>query len=695
MKLEISKSYNSKEVEEKIYKEWLDSGFFNPDNLPGDRKESYVTMLPPPNVTGRLHMGHALDSTIQDILIRWKRLQGYKTLWVPGTDHAGISTQVKVEKKLQKEGITKFDLGKEKFLEKVWEWKEEYEGIILDQFKKIGISADWSRKRFTMDEQYSKAVKEAFLYYYNKGLIYQKERPINWCSRCGTSLSDLELNHKDEKGKLWYIKYPLVENPEKFIVVATTRPETMLGDTGVAVNPEDKRYKDLIGKFVVLPLVDRKIPIVSNVFIDREFGTGAVKVTPAHSMDDYNIGIENDLEIISVIDKKSKMVDTLPAYEGLYTLKARKKIVEDLEKLGLIEKIEDLDHTVPYCDRCGQKIEIIPSKQWFLKMKELAKTAKKEVENGNIEFIPKRFEKTYFDWLDNIRDWCISRQLWWGHELPLDESEDVLDTWFSSALWPFATLGWPDKTEDLKTFYPTSFLTTARDIINLWVSRMIFSGMEFMGKSPFQKVFIHPTVLTKDGQRMSKSLGTGIDPLKLIDQYGADATRFGLAWYLTGGQDIRFNEDTIMMGKKFCNKIWNAARFIMLQISGDEIEVLNKITEKDLTEDDKKILNSLKVTIESVNNDLESFSFGQAARTIYDFFWHDLCDEYIEKSKDQIKNSQSEAERKRTEDVLVYVLISSLKLIHPFMPFITEELYQSLPLKNKKKCLMVEDWPSF
>ena len=695
MKFEISKSYNSKEVEEKIYKEWLDSGFFNPDNLPGDRKESYTIMLPLPNVTGRLHMGHALNSTIQDIMIRWKRMQGYKTLWVPGTDHAGIATQVKVEKKLQKEGKTKFDLGKEKFLEKVWEWKEEYENIILGQFKKIGVSADWSRKRFTMDEQYSKSVKEAFLHYYKKGIIYQKKRPINWCSRCETSLSDLELNYKEEKGNLWYIKYSLVENPNKFIVVATTRPETMLGDTGVAVNPKDKRYKDLIGKFVVLPLVNRKIPIVSNVFIDREFGTGAVKVTPAHSMDDYNIGNENNLEIISVIDKKSKMVNTLPDYEGLYTLKARKKLVEDLDKSGFIEKTEDLKHTVPYCDRCSQKIEIIPSKQWFLKMKELARVAKKEVLNGSVEFTPKRFEKTYFDWLDNIRDWCISRQIWWGHKLPIDESEDVLDTWFSSALWPFATLGWPDKTKDLKTFYPTNFLSTARDIINLWVSRMIFSGMEFMGEVPFQKVFIHPTILTKDGKRMSKSLGTGIDPLKLIDQYGADATRFGLAWYLTGGQDIRFNEDTIMMGKKFCNKIWNAARFIMLQISGNEIEAINKVPEKDLTEDDKKILNSLKMTIESVNNDLESFSFGQAARTIYDFFWHDLCDEYIEKSKDQIKNSQSEAERKRTEDVLVYVLISSLKLIHPFMPFITEELYQGLPLKNKKKCLMVEDWPSF
>ena len=694
MKFEISKSYNPKEVEEKIYKEWLNSGFFNPDNLPGDRKKPYTIMLPLPNVTGSLHMGHALNSTVQDIMIRWKRLQGYKALWVPGTDHAGIATQVKVEKELQKEGKTKFDLGKEKFVEKVWEWKEECEGIIFDQFKKMGISADWSRKRFTMDEKYSEAVKEAFSHYYEKGLIYQKKRPINWCSRCETSLSDLELNHKEKKGNLWYIKYPLAENPDKFVVVATTRPETMLGDTGVAVNPKDKRYKDLIGKFVVLPLVNKKIPIVSNDFIDKEFGTGAVKVTPAHSMDDYNIGIENDLEILSVINKKSEMFNTLPAYEGLYTLKARKRVVEDLDKLGLIEKIEDLEHTVPYCDRCGQKIEIIPSKQWFLKMKELAKIAKKEVLEGNVEFTPKRFEKTYFDWIDNIRDWCISRQLWWGHKLPIDGSEDVLDTWFSSALWPFATLGWPEKTKDLKTFYPTSFLTTARDIINLWVSRMIFSGMEFMGESPFQKVYIHPTILTKDGKRMSKSLGTGIDPLELVDEHGADAVRFGLAWHLTGGQDIRFNDDTIIMGRKFCNKIWNAARFIMLQISDDEMEIPSKIEEKDLTKNDKKILSSLKKTVKSVNDDLESFNFGQASRTIYDFFWHDLCDKYIEESKDQINNSQSEAERKRTENILIYVLVSSLKLIHPFMPFITEELYKNLPLKNKKECLMVESWPS-
>jgi len=695
MNTEISKSYNSKEVEDKIYKQWIDSGFFNPDNLPGDRKKPFVTMLPPPNVTGRLHMGHALNSTILDILIRWKRLKGYKTLWVPGTDHAGIATQVKVEKKLRKEGVTRFDLGKEKFIEKVWEWKDEYENIILGQFKKIGISADWSRKRFTMDEGYSKAVKKAFLNYYEKGLIYQKERPINWCSRCETSLSDLELNHKEENGKLWYIKYPFSDNSDKYVVVATTRPETMLGDTGIAVNPEDERYKELVGKTVIIPLINKEIPIVTNKFVDREFGTGAVKVTPAHSMDDYNIGLENNLKINSVIDEKSKIINSLPKYDGLYTLKARKLIIEDLEKLGLIEKIEDLTHTVPHCDRCGQMIEIIPSKQWFLKMKELANVAKEEVKNGNIKFIPARFENTYLDWLDNVRDWCISRQLWWGHKIPLEESEDVLDTWFSSALWPFATLGWPNKTEDLNNFYPTSFLSTARDIINLWVSRMVFSGMEFMKEKPFSKIFIHPTVLTKDGKRMSKSLGTGIDPIKLIEKYGADATRFGLAWYLTGGQDIRFNEDTIMMGKKFANKIWNATRFITFQIVDDNVDVPEKIEDANLTKNDKKVLSCLKETVESVDKDLEGFAFGQAARTIYDFFWHDFCDEYIEQSKIQIKEAKSEGERKRTENILIYVLVSSLRLIHPFMPFITEELYQKLPLKNKKEFLMIDDWPSF
>ncbi len=694
MKSKNPKSYNPEEVESKIYKLWTESGFFNPDNLPGKREKAYTIMLPLPNVTGRLHMGHALNSTVQDILIRWKRLQGYKTLWLPGTDHAGIATQVKVEKELKKEGITRFDLGKEKFLEKVWEWKDKYENIILNQFKKMGASADWSRKRFTMDEKYSKAIKKVFLHYYEKGMIYQKERPINWCTRCKTSLSDLELKHKEENGKLWYIKYPLEEDSEKFIVVATTRPETMLGDTAVAVNPKDERYISLVGKNVVLPLVNKKIPIISDEAIDKDFGTGAVKITPAHSMDDYNIGLTHNLEIVSVINKNCRMTNTVPAYQDSLSLEARKSIVEDLDKLGLIEKIEKITHQVPYCDRCDTKIEILPSTQWFLKMKELAKIAEEEVKSGKVKFHPKRFEKTYFDWLENVRDWCISRQLWWGHKIPIEGSEDVLDTWFSSALWPFVTLGWPEETEDLKMFYPTDVLSTARDIINLWVSRMIFSGMELMEKKPFKDVFIHPTVLTKEGRRMSKSLGTGIDPMILIEKYSADAVRFGLAWQLTGGQDIRFNEDSIIMGKKFCNKIWNASKFVMFQLSDDKIDSLEKIQESKLTENDKKILDRLEKTTKAITDNLETFSFGQAAQTVYDFFWHDFCDKYIEEAKTQIKNSQSETERKNTKAVLFHILLSSLKLLHPFVPFVTEEIYQSLPF-NKKKCLMIEDWPVF
>jgi valyl-tRNA synthetase len=693
MKSKNPKSYNPKEVESKIYKLWTESGFFNPDNLPGKREKAYTIMLPLPNVTGKLHMGHALNSTVQDILIRWKRLQGYKTLWVPGTDHAGIATQVKVEKELKKEGRTRFDLGKEKFLEKVWEWKDKYENIILSQFKEMGVSADWSRKRFTMDEKYSQAIKKAFLHYYEKGMIYQKERPINWCPRCKTSLSDLELKHKEENGKLWYVKYPLEENSEKFIVVATTRPETMLGDTAVAVNSKDERYANLVGKNVVLPLVNKKIPIISDETVDKDFGTGAVKVTPAHSMDDYNIGLAHNLEIVSVINKNCRMTNTVSAYQDSLSLEARKNIVKDLDKLGLIEKIEKITHQVPYCDRCDTRIEILPSTQWFLKMKGLAKIAKEEVKSGRIKFHPKRFEKTYFDWLKNVRDWCISRQLWWGHKIPIEGSEDVLDTWFSSALWPFVTLGWPEETKDLKTFYPTDVLSTARDIINLWVSRMIFSGMEFMEKKPFKDVFIHPTVLTKDGRRMSKSLGTGIDPMILIEKYSADAVRFGLAWQLTGGQDIRFNEDSIIMGKKFCNKIWNASKFVMFQLSDDKIDSLEKIQESKLTKNDKKILNRLEKTVKSITDNLETFSFGQAAQSIYDFFWHDFCDKYIEEAKAQIKNSQSEIERKNTKAVLFHVLLSSLKLLHPFIPFVTEEIYQSLPF-NKKKCLMIEDWPT-
>lgn len=703
MKSKIAKTYDPKKVEDRIYRLWLKSGFFNPDKLPGRRKSSYTIVLPPPNVTGELHMGHALNATVQDILIRWKRLQGYKALWLPGTDHAGIATQVRVEKELKKEGKTRFDLGKKEFIKRVWQWKDKYGSIILGQFRKLGASLDWSRTAFTMDKSYAEAVKKSFLQYYKKGWIYKKKRPINWCSRCKTTLSDFELDYREGKGKLWYIKYPLKNTKNKtqntkYIVVATTRPETMLGDTAVAVNPRDKKYKKLVSKRVILPLVNREIPIVADKLVDHEFGTGAVKVTPAHDLKDYEMSLNHKLKAIQVIDEEKKITKEAPsAYVGLSVLEARKTVVKDLKKQGLIEKTEDYFHQVPHCYRCSAKIETLLSEQWFVKMDKLAQMAAKEVKSGRIKFHPKRFEKIYFDRIANIRDWCISRQIWWGHQIPVKGSEDVLDTWYSSALWPFATLGWPKKTRDLKEFYPTDVLVTGRDIINLWVLRMIFSGLEFMKKKPFKDVYINPMVLTKDGKRMSKSLGTGIDPMFLINKYGADAMRFGLSWQLTGGQDMRFCEDNIIMGKKFCNKIWNATRFIFLQIGDSKSTLSKKIlapTQK-LSKNDKKILEALNKTIKSVDKDLKNFSFGKAAQELYDFFWHDFCDKYIEESKTQIQKAQTKAERERTKKVLLYVLLNSLKLLHPFIPFITEEIYQQLPIKNKEKSLMVEKWPSF
>jgi valyl-tRNA synthetase len=687
----MEKVYNPKNVEDKIYGLWLRSGFFNPDKLPGKRKKKFVIVLPPPNITGSLHMGHLLNVLVQDILIRWKRLLGFKTLWLPGTDHAGIATQVQVEKELKKEGLTRFDLGKENFLKRVWQWKEKYGNIILEQMKKIGISCDWSRTRFTMDEKYSQAVKMAFLHYFKKGLIYRQKRVINWCPRCQTSLSDLELEYKEEKGYLWYIRYPLAKpytlNPKPYIIVATTRPETMLGDMAVAVNPKDQRYKDLVGQKVILPLVGREIPIIAERLVDPKFGSGAVKITPAHDLKDFEIGLKNNLKIVQIIDENGKITKEAPApYQGLSVLEAREKVIEDLKNQNLIEKIEEYLHQVPYCYRCQTKIEVIPSWQWFLKMDDLAKMAIKVVKEGKIKFIPKNFEKIYFDWLKNIRDWCISRQIWWGHKIPLKGVEDVLDTWFSSALWPFAVFY---EKRDLKRFYPTDVLCTDRGIINLWVARMIFSGMEFMKKIPFHTVYIHPTVLTKEGKRMSKSLGTGIDPLNLIEKYGADATRFGIAYQIMGGQDIKFVEDNILMGRKFCNKIWNAARFVLMSNVKFQMSKPNLKT-KNLTMADRKILKALNKTIKSVNKDLESFQFGKAAHRLYDFFWHDFCDVYIEKSKKQIQNSKLKLQ---TLKVLLFVLLNSLILLHPFIPFITEEIYQKLPIKNKKKSLMIENWP--
>jgi len=709
--MELSKAYEPQKVEGRIYTLWEKSGFLNPDKLPGKRKKTYTIVIPPPNITGFLHMGHALNATCQDILIRWRRMQGYKTLWLPGTDHAGIATQNVVEKELKKEGKTRFDLGREEFIKRVWQWKEKYGDIILDQLKKMGCSCDWSRTRFTMDKDYVRAVEAAFQHYYDKGWIYKGKRVVNWCPRCQTSLSDLEIEYKEEKGNLWYIKYPVVKNSKSqapnskqipyskfqisnFITVATTRPETILGDRAVAVNPKDKRYKNLVGKTAVLPLVDRKLPIIADRLVDPEFGTGAVKITPAHDLNDYQISLRHGLPMIQVIDEQGKITKEAPLpYQGMRVFEARQKIVEDLKKLGLLEKTEEYLHQIPKCYRCGTTLELIPSEQWFLKMGELAKTAIEMVKSEKVRFQPKRWEKVYFDWLKNIQDWCISRQIWWGHKIPLKGVDDVLDTWFSSALWPFATLGWPKQTKDLKAFYPTDVLSTARDIINLWVTRMIFSGMEFMKKPPFKNVYIHATVLTKEGKRMSKSLGTGLDPLILCQKYGADATRFGIAWQIMGGQDIKFVEDNIVMGRKFCNKVWNATRFVLLQISNSKLQIPNKFqfTNSKLTVADKRILKALDKTIKAVNKDLEGFRFGQASRRLYGFFWHDFCDIYVEKSK--IQSSKSKTEKENTQKILLYVLLNSLKLLHPFIPFVTEEIYQQLPIKNKKKCLMVEEWP--
>jgi len=753
---ELPKIYEPKKVEDRIYNLWLKSGFFNPDKLPKRHKKPYCIVIPPPNITGTLHMGHALNAICQDILIRWRRLQGFKTLWLPGTDHAGIATQNVVEKELKKEGKTRFDLGREKFIEMVWQWQEKYGNIILEQLKKLGVSCDWSRARFTMDKAYIKAVEAAFFHYYKKGWIYRGDRVVNWCPRCQTSLSDLEIEYKEEKGNLWYIKYPLTEKytgstRANYITVATTRPETMLGDTAVAVSPKDGRYKTLIGKIALLPLANREIPIIADKLVDPKFGTGAVKITPAHDLVDYEIGLRHNLEVKQVINEQGLITKEAPLpYQGLKVLEAREKVVEDLKNLGLLERIEDYIHQIPKCYRCNTTIELIPSKQWFLKMEEMAKMASEAVKSGKVKFVPKRWEKIYFDWLSNIRDWCISRQIWWGHQLPvwhcqtgrisnlqfsiskqfknlklkiknssaekfvisvkkpkqcpfcgncgMEQSADVLDTWFSSALWPFATLGWPSAAakiksqkskikSDLDRFYPTDVLSTDRGIINLWVARMIFSGMEFMKKPPFKDVYIHATVLTREGKRMSKSLGTGIDPINLIEKYGADATRFGISWQIMDGQDIRFVEDNIIMGKKFCNKIWNATRFVLQQISNSKLKTQNsklQLKTKNLTKADKRILKALDKTVKSVDKDLERFQFGKAARILYDFFWHDFCDEYIEVSKKQ--NDE------KTKKILLHCLLPSLKLLHPFIPFITEEIYQKLPLKNKKM-LIIESWP--
>ncbi len=826
-------AYDPKSVESRIYGEWQKRGFFNSDKrqATSDKEESksspstssgtkanklaklksYTILLPPPNITGSLHMGHALNATISDILIRYHRMKGYKTAWLPGIDHAGIAAQNVVEKNLRKENISRFDLGREKFIAKVWEWKEKYGNIILDQLKRLGASCDWSRVRFTMDPDYSEQVSKAFVHYYEKGVIYRGKRVVNWCPRCQTSLSDLEIEYKEEVGKLYFIKYPLVgrqatpqrgraatgqasdkrqgnaesissdiprqsavESPRlsAFVVVATTRPETMLGDAAIAVNPKDKRYKDLVGRTVLVPLTDspresasailresanREIPIVADIAVDEKFGTGMVKVTPAHDQLDSEIGARHKLSVYEVINERGRMQNVGPICDGLKTLECREKIVVELQTRGLLEKTEDLKHSLSVCYRCNTVLEPLLSNQWFMKMAELAKKTAAIVKTGKTKIVPKNFETPFLEWLKNIKDWCISRQIWWGHQLPvyfcknvrgsefgvgnsqnqtseaiehptpnnfivslekptscpfcktcaMERSADVLDTWFSSALWPFAGLSDADQ----KQFYPSNVLITARDIINLWVGRMIFSGLEFMKKTPFKFALIHGTILTKDGKRMSKSLGTGIDPLLLIDQYGADATRFGIIWQAMGNQDIRWDEAAVMAGKKFANKIWNASRFVLGRATSDKRQATGKEiispraesrgnfeptpyprphTLDPKTAADKKIIKELQQVKKRVERLILKYEFGQALHTAYDFFWHEFCDVYLEASKMQADEN--------TNAILSHVLFESLKILHPFMPHLTEEVYQKLIIaapmvdRAEKSWLIVAKW---
>ena len=673
---EISGAYEPKMVEDKIYRQWLASGFFAPEKLPDKRSKKFVVMIAPPNITGSLHMGHALENTIADILVRFRRMQGYKTLWLPGTDHAGIATQNVVEKDLKKQGLSRYQLGREKFLEKIWQWREQYGETILNQLKRLGCSLDWSRTRFTMDEKYQVAVRTAFAHYQKKGLIYQGERVINWCVKCQTALSDLELEYIEENSKLWHIKYPFKDG-SGFVTVATTRPETMLGDTAVAINPKDGRYKNLSGKILMLPIMKREIPVVADFAVDKEFGTGAVKVTPAHDATDSAIAERAGLPYRKVINEVGKIINATPDFDGMKIVEAREKVIARLTELGLLEKEKEFTHNVAKCYRCNATVEPMLSKQWFVKMKPLAEKAIKAIEKGEITYTPARWKKISLDWLREVKDWCVSRQIWWGHKIPIADSEDTFDTWFSSALWPFAALGWPEKTNDLKNYYPTSIITSARDILHLWISRMVFSGLEFMGKPPFKDVIIHSTVQALDGRRMSKSLGTGIDPLNLIEKYGADATRFGLIFQEFGGQEIRFNEQNILMGKKFSNKLWNIARFVQLKIPHLGAQLPSKLVDWE----NKKFLKILAENKKAVEKNLDAYKFGEAAHLLYDFVWHEFADKFIENSK-----KRKDAE---TTAVLAHSLREILKTLHPFMPFITEEIWQ---LFGEKEMLLVEKW---
>ena len=708
---DLEKQYSPKNVEDRIYANWVEKKYFHAEV---DRsKKPYTIVIPPPNITGQLHMGHALDETLQDILIRYKRMQGYCTLWLPGTDHASIATEAKIVEAMKKEGLTKEDLGREKFLERAWEWKKKYGGRIVEQLKKLGSSCDWDRERFTMDEGCSKAVKEVFVNLYNKGLIYRGERIINWCPHCLTSISDAEVDYKESAGKFWHLRYPLTDGSGE-LILATTRPETLLGDTAVAVHPEDDRYKAYVGKTVTLPLVGREIPIVADDYVDREFGTGVVKITPAHDPNDFMVGQRHNLPVINIFNPDATVNENGGKYQGMTREDARKAIVADLEAGGYLESIEDITHNVGTCYRCGTIVEPRLSEQWFVKMQPLAEPAIKAVEDGCTKFVPERFDKIYFNWMRNIKDWCISRQLWWGHRIPawycqdcgevivakeephtcpkcgsahLEQDPDTLDTWFSSALWPFSTLGWPDKTEDLDYFYPTDTLVTGYDIIFFWVARMIFSGLEHMGETPFNTVFIHGIVRDDQGRKMSKSLGNGIDPLEVIDEYGADALRFTLANGTSPGNDMRYSDEKVRASRNFANKLWNAARFVLMN---DVSDVKPGSLPEHLEIEEKWVLSRLNSLIGEVTDNLDKFELGIAAAKVYDFTWDVFCDWYIEIAKLRL-NSDDAEQRDGCKQVLVYVLTGILKLLHPFMPFITEEIYQAIP--HECESIMISEFP--
>ena len=711
MKRELDKAYKPADFEDRIYKMWEDNGCFHAQI---DREKTpYTIVIPPPNITGQLHMGHALDNTLQDILIRRKRMTGYCTLWLPGTDHASIATEAKIVEAMRKEGITKDDLGRDKFLERAWEWKKQYGGRIVSQLKKLGSSCDWQRERFTMDEGCSKAVKDVFVNYYNKGLIYRGERIINWCPKCLTSISNAEVDYEDQAGYFWHLRYPFKDG-SGYLELATTRPETLLGDTAVAVNPKDERYKDMVGKMLVLPLVGREIPVVADSYVDMEFGTGVVKITPAHDPNDFEVGRRHDLPVINVLTEDAKIVDDYPEYAGMDRYEARKKIVADLEAGGFLVETEEHAHNVGTCYRCGTTVEPRVSLQWFVKMEDLAKPAIKAVEDGDIKFVPDRFKKNYFNWMNDIRDWCISRQLWWGHRIPafycddcgemtvtkeescvcpkcgkpMRQDPDTLDTWFSSALWPFTTLGWPEKTDDLDFFYPTNTLVTGYDIITFWVSRMIVAGMENMKQKPFDTVLIHGLVRDEQGRKMSKSLGNGIDPLEVIDNYGADALRFMLATGNAPGNDMRYSDDKVKASRNFANKLWNAARFIMMNLPDD---FTADSLPADMTIEDKWIVSKFNTLCREIDTNIESFELGVAVAKLYDFIWDVYCDWYIELTKPRIAAGGETA--KSAQTVLVWVMKGMLKLLHPFMPYITEEIWQVLT--DGASILMLESAPMY